>query len=121
MKTFAIVVTLPMVLTVADSSIVKTATAEPVVSPAAGSNNDTPPPPPPPVPPPDEPQRPVEPGTATQSWDNSSFAPTPVEYHLDVAMQASGNNASYAATYGTFLFNKSSPYFVRFLTPGPGP
>jgi RHS repeat-associated protein len=120
-KTFAIVVTLLMVLTVADSSIVKTATAEPVVSPAAGSNNDTPPPPPPPVPPPDEPQRPVEPGTATQSWDNSSFAPTPVEYHLDVAMQASGNNASYAATYGTFLFNKSSPYFVRFLTPGPGP
>src|SRR3989454_1847374 len=112
-----------MLLMVADPSVVKIASAEPVVSPAAYANkNTTPPPlPPPPVPPPDEPQRPVEPGTVTQGWDNSSLAPTQIADHRDVVMQDSGNETSYDTTYGNFVLNKSSPFFVHFLSPGPDP
>src|SRR5437667_7127567 len=109
-----------MLLMVADSSVVKIAFAEPVVSPAAyANNNTTPPPPPPPVPPPDEPQRPVEPGTVTQGWDNSSFEPTQIADHREVVMKDSGNETSYETTYGNFVLNKSSPYFVHFVGPGP--
>src|SRR5437867_13418414 len=109
-----------MLFMAADSTVVKIALAEPIVSPAAGANNNTtpPPPPPPPVPPPDEPQRPVEPGTVTQGWDNSSFAPTQIADHRDVAMQHSGNETSYETTYGDFVLNRSSPYFVRCSSPG---
>src|SRR5439155_17868605 len=111
-----------MLFIVADSTVVKIAFAEPVVSPAAyANNNTTPPPPPPPVPPPDEPQRPVEPGTVTQGWDNSSFAPIQIADHRDVAMRDSENETSYETTYGNFVLNKSSPYFVHFLSPGPDP
>src|SRR5437867_1036731 len=110
-----------MLFMAADSTVVKIALAEPIVSPAAGANNNTtpPPPPPPPVPPPDEPQRPVEPGTVTQGWDNSSFTPAPITELRDVAIHEIGNETSYDTAYGNFVLNKSSPYFVTFVSPGP--
>ncbi len=109
-----------MLLMAADSTVVRIAFAEPVVSPAAAANNNTPPlPPPPPQPPDNQTQRPVEPGTVIQGWDNSSFAPTQIADHRDVAMQDSGNETSYETTYGNFVLNRSSPYFVRFSSPGP--
>src|SRR2546427_7793240 len=112
-----------MLLMAAAATVMRIAFAEPVVSPAAYANNNTTPPPPPPlpVPPPDEPQRPVEPGTVTQGWDNSSFAPTQIADHRDVVMQDSGNETSYETTYGNFVLNKSSPYFFHFVSPGPYP
>src|SRR5207249_3996124 len=120
-RAFAVGATLLMLLVVADSTVVKIAFAEPIISPAAGANNNTTPPlPPPPVPPQDEPQRPVEPGTITQGWDNSSFVPTQTAAHRDVSMQDSANESSYETTYGNFDVNKSSPYFVALLSGGPG-
>src|SRR6266571_3964541 len=119
-RTFAVTATLLMLLMAADSTVVRIAFAEPVVSPAAAANNNTPPlPPPPPQPPDNQTQRPVEPGTVIQGWDNSSFAPTQIADHRDVAMQDSGNETSYETTYGNFVLNRSSPYFVRFSSPGP--
>ncbi len=111
-----------MLLTVADSNIVRAASADPFVASQgnANTNNETPPPPSaqPPTPP-DAPQRSVEPGTITQGWDNSSFVPTEIAEHRDTVMQDSSNETSYETTFGNFVLNKSSPYFVRFLSPGP--
>lgn len=111
-----------MIFVAADSTVVKLAFAEPVASPTADlNNNTTPPSPPTPVPPPEEPQRPVEPGTITQGWDNSSFTPSGITEHRDVFMQNSSNRTSYETTYGDFVLDKSSPGFARFLSPGPDP
>src|SRR5205809_6104173 len=110
-----------MVLIVADSTVVRIAFAESVISPETVGNNNTPSPPPPLPPPPDnQTQRPVEPGTITQGWDNSSFVPTQTAAHRDVSMQDSANESSYETTYGNFDVNKSSPYFVALLSGGPG-
>src|SRR5436309_12097770 len=110
-----------MLFVVADSTVVKVAFAEPVISPAVDANNNTTPPPPPalPIPPPDGPQRPVGAGTITQGWDNSSFAPAQIADHRDVSKQEIGNQTSYDTAYGHFVLNKTSPYFVGFLSSGP--
>jgi len=120
-KAFAVTAALVMLLMVADSTVVNVAFAEPVISPAVGVNNNTTPPPPSavPVPPPDEPQRPVEPGTITQGWDNGSFAPAQIADHRDLAMQQIGNETWYDTADGNFVLNKSSPYFVHVVSPGP--
>src|SRR5437867_2767752 len=106
-----------MLVVVADSNVVKAASEDPVPPPGIDdAGNDTAPPPvvlPPP--PPDEPQRPVEPGTVTQGWDNSSFAPSEIADHRDPSLQDSDNQTLYETTYGSFVLNKSSPYFIRVL------
>src|SRR5207245_9809708 len=104
------------------SYISLTTTHAPRASPPPPANNTTPSPPLPPPPPPDnQTQRPFEPGTVTQGWDNRSFAPTQVADHRDVAMQNSGNETSYETSYGNFVLNRSSPYLVHFVSPGPNP
>ena len=111
---------LVMLLMVADSTVVNVAFAEPVISPTVAVNNNTTPPPPSavPFPPPEEPQRPVEPGTITQGWDNGSFAPAQIADHRALAMQQIGNETWYDTAVGNFVLNRSSPYFVRVASPG---
>ncbi len=106
-----------MLVIVADSNVVRAASADSPPSPAGtdGGNNTAPPPViPPPVPP--QSQRPVEPGTITQGWDNGSPV-SQVRDRRDVTLLNSTNETTYETAYGYFVLNKSAPYFVSVLSP----
>src|SRR5256712_11374423 len=107
-----------MLVVVADSNVVRAASADPTVSPAGtnGGNDTAPPPVVTPPPPPDELQRSVEPGTITQGWDNSSPV-SQIRDQRDVALLSSTNETTYETAYGYFVLNKSAPYFVSVLSP----
>src|SRR5256712_1796675 len=107
-----------MLVVVADSNVVRAASADPTVSPAGARGGTATAPPPlwPPPPPPDEPQRPVEPGTITQGWDNSSPV-SQIRDQRDVTLLNSTNETTYETAYGYFVLNKSAPYFVSVLSP----
>src|SRR2546428_4553281 len=107
-----------MLVVVADSNVVRAASADPTVSPAGtnGGNDTAPPPVVTPPPPPDELQRSVEPGTITQGWDNSSPV-SQIRDQRDVALLSSTNETTYETAYGYFVLNQSAPYFVSVLSP----
>src|SRR5436309_9062644 len=88
--------------------------AGPLGASVDATNNSTPPSPPP-TPPPDEPQRPVEPGTITQGWDDTSPV-SQVRDQRDVTLINSTNETTYETAYGYFVLNQSAPYFVSVLS-----
>src|SRR5439155_13818371 len=117
MRIFAVTAACLMLFVVADTAIVKAASTDPVLSPQGTDNGagTAPPPVVAPPPPPDEPQRPVEPGTITQGWDNSS--PVSSVDKRDVAMVDTANETMYETAYGYFALTKSAPYFLSVLSP----
>ena len=120
----AVAAGLLMLTVAADQSVANLGLLDPTVSTesANGSNNTTPPTPPPePLLPPDEPQRPVDPGTVTNGWDNSTLAPSNVSPPQDVVARNSENGTEYDTAYGNFLLNNSSRSFVEVISPGPNP
>src|SRR5439155_15909245 len=120
----AVAAGLLMLTVAADQTVANLGLLDPTVSTesANGSNNTTPPTPPPePLLPPDEPQRPVDPGTVTDGWDDSTLAPSNVSLPQDVVARNSENGTEYDTAYGNFLLNNSSPSFVEVISPGPNP
>src|SRR6266581_418921 len=103
-----------MLVMVADSNIVKAASEDPPLPDGTDGDNETAPPPEVyPAPPMEDPQRPVEPGTVTQGWDDSRFAPTPFLEPADVSLKTSETEVRYDTAYGDFVLNRSSPYFIQ--------
>src|SRR5438445_813281 len=106
-----------MLSVVANPYVTTAASTTPAGPPGASvdaTNNSTPPSPP--APPPDESQRPVEPGTITQGWDNSSPV-SQVKDQRDVTLLNSTKETTYETAYGYFVLNQSAPYFVSVLSP----
>ena len=113
-RAFAVAATLLMIFVVADSNVVKAASADPLAAfqDVANATNETPSPPPkqPPIPS-GAPQREVEPGTITQGWSNDS----PVSLVADRSeprLIETGSQLIYETSYGNFFLSNDSPYFV---------
>lgn len=111
-RTFAVSATLLMLLVVADSAVVRAASTDPTVAPHGTTDSGLAPPPviSPPTPP-DEPQRPVEPGTVTQGWENASLVSS-IADHSEPRLVQNENELRYETSYGNFFLSKDSPYFV---------
>jgi len=112
---FAVAAALLMLFTVADSSIVRLAFAQSVVSLATDGSNNSTPPPPPPVPPLDQELRSVDPGTVTQGWSNNSLVNLVGDRSEPRLIEVDNSSQSvFETSYGNFFVSKDSPYFVGF-------